>query len=93
MDHGWDFDEVKTGQMGGASAARTYVLASEATLQLASLDLTPKGRGAFDRRARHFSQQTARFASSNFHALAKQVRTSSSKIAHVKILSMIHNSL
>ncbi len=37
MDHGLRLDEVKTGKMGGASAAKTCVLASEATLQLASL--------------------------------------------------------
>ena len=82
MNRGWGFDEVKTGRMGGASAAKTCVLtcvlASEATLQMASLHLTQKGRGAF---------------CSMMSALAKQVRTSSSKIAHVKTLSMVHDSL
>ena len=78
MNRGWGFDEVKTGRMGGASAAKTCVLASEATLQMASLHLTQKGRGAF---------------CSMMSALAKQVRTSSSKIAHVKTLSVVHDSL
>jgi len=55
MDHGLRLDEIKTGKMGGASAAKTFVLASEATLQLASLHLTAKPclriwrRGAFGR--------------------------------------------
>jgi len=52
MNRGWGFDEVKTGRPGGASAAKTFVLASEATLQMASLHLTPQGRGAFARRGR-----------------------------------------
>jgi len=43
MDHGLRLDEVKTGKMGGASAAKTCVLASEATLQVASLHLTASG--------------------------------------------------
>ena len=49
MDHGLRLDEIKTGKMGGASAAKTYVLASEVTLQVASLDLTASRRGAFGR--------------------------------------------
>jgi hypothetical protein len=49
MDHGLRLDEVKTGKMGGASAAKTCVLASEATLQIASLDLTASRRGTFGR--------------------------------------------
>ena len=49
MAHGWGLDEVKTGKMGGASAAKTSVLESEATLQIASLHLTTPRRGAFGR--------------------------------------------
>jgi hypothetical protein len=43
------FDEVKNGWMGGASAAKTFVLASEATLQTTIFHLTASRRGAFGR--------------------------------------------
>jgi hypothetical protein len=49
VSYGSVFDEVKNGQMGGASAAKTFVLASEATLQMTIFHLAPKGRGAFGR--------------------------------------------
>ncbi|OCC02240.1 hypothetical protein BA190_24620 [Labrys sp. WJW] len=49
VGYGSEFDEVKNGEMGGASAAKTFVLASEATLQMAIFHLTALRRDAFGR--------------------------------------------
>lgn len=46
VSYGLEFDEVKNGWMGGASAAKTSVLASEATLQTTIFHLTASGGGA-----------------------------------------------